>query len=347
LIKGPGRGVIVAVFAYQLLWLIFLLALILVQPLVFCDSGFGLFKTVCQPLAEVHHRRSDMDGRGGVVWEAVSFRVSIQLIESLIWIVLFVTFNVMGVWCFCKCVMPFDKLARYVIMYDNVTNYSGSITCFYWIFLSMYLTFLPLVGQEHAFHFDVGELCIGFFLCTSCRWMFLYSAKKQGSAPDLCMWRATAMFIINAPGQLGACVQGALAAISILGYGVDKSWWTDPKDIVKAVAKVWKGFVAFCVVPLGLIFCLATHFVVEGGIQREQLIAIGLLMYAAAMICKPTLYIFFPQSATWMRSYMPTARLSLTYANWSTFIIRALVELVMPLLMGAILLNKDLDLENS
>merc|ERR1712157_552039 len=106
-------------------------------------------------------------------------------------------------------------------MGDNMTNYTSSLTCFYWVLVNAYL----VLGLPSPFSYDIAWLSSWFAILTSCRWMLMYSAKSQGNCEGLSLWRSQSMWLINAPGQIMAMIQGTKAAFDILVWQVDKSWW--------------------------------------------------------------------------------------------------------------------------
>eukprot|EP00928_Gymnodinium_smaydae_P036947 TRINITY_DN25737_c0_g1_i1.p1 TRINITY_DN25737_c0_g1~~TRINITY_DN25737_c0_g1_i1.p1 ORF type:complete len:1396 (+),score=159.09 TRINITY_DN25737_c0_g1_i1:31-4218(+) len=334
LCRGPGRGPCLAIFAYCFAWFLFLGWLIFVQPLVFCGEGSPLTAPLCETFVKTYgalqyNYKRDYDQNEA--WKLMNGKVALQLLESCLWVTCFVVFSALML----VRLPSLDQLARYVVMYDNMTNYWSSTTCFYWVFVNVYLA----LGFASPFRFDIAWLCVWFALLTACRWTLLYSAKCQGNCPGLSLWRSQALWLLNAPLQVMAMVQGTKAAYDILVRSVDKSWWIDPKETVKGLAKAWSVMV-FLFAPASMLVVLWSWR--QGDLQQQQVVSMILLFYTACQLARPMFYIWNNQyllslSCNPCRRCRPTK--TSRGSTWATTTLRASVEVAMPVLVAAALLS--------
>jgi endoglucanase len=331
LVRGPGRGPCIAIFAYCCSWLGLLFYLVRGQPLVFCSQASPLTAGLCQPFADFYNSwqfnyKRDYDQNEA--WKLMAGRVAVQLLESWIWIFLYIAVSAIGLACLAK----WERLARYVVMYDNMTNYISSTTCFYWVFVNVYL----VTGSRSPFHFDIGWLCVWFSLMTACRWMLLYSAKSQGNCEGLSLWRSQALWLLNAPGQIMAMLQGTKAAYDILVRSVDKSWWIDPKELVKAIARVW-SLLVFLLSPVSVLIVCRSWY--RGELLQQQVASMALLFYTACQIAQPMAFIWNLERALQLRSCGRRQKAPSTKrATCVTTTLRALIEVMLPIGVAVALL---------
>merc|ERR1712110_162737 len=86
-------------------------------------------------------------------------------------------------------------------------------------------------------------------------WALLYQAKRQGNAENMSLWRSQQAYMIGAPLQVMAVIQGTHAAYNILRKNADKSAWVDPKNIVRKLTKAWSLFLLM-IFPFGCFWVL-------------------------------------------------------------------------------------------
>eukprot|EP00927_Polykrikos_kofoidii_P027055 TRINITY_DN23948_c0_g1_i1.p1 TRINITY_DN23948_c0_g1~~TRINITY_DN23948_c0_g1_i1.p1 ORF type:complete len:1396 (+),score=196.49 TRINITY_DN23948_c0_g1_i1:73-4260(+) len=330
LVRGPGRGPCVAIFMYFCAWLALLYWLVFGQPLFFCSKHSPMTPLLCEPFASLYdtlqyNYKRDYDQNEA--WKLIAGKVAVQLLESWLWIGLFFV----GSTVVLARVVSWGLLARYVVLFDNMVNYTSSLTCFYWVLVNVYL----VLGFESPFRFDIAWLCVWFSLLTACRWSLLYSAKSQGNCEGLSLWRSQALWLLNAPGQVMAMLQGTKAAYDIVVRSVDKSWWIDPKELVKGLAKVW-SILVFFFAPMSV--AVVAWSWSHGKLLQQQVVSTVLLFYTACQIARPMAYIW-----DWhrpLRSRLPSA-LPAKNARGSTVVtttLRALVEVVLPIAVAVALL---------
>jgi len=203
------------------------------------------------------------------------------MLEGFIYSFVFLHLNFAVAQCFDK-----GRLLRTFVVFDNLTSFLNAPTVFYWIGLNVYM----VLGFETPFKYNTFDLLIWLLLLNIVRWGLMYAVKKQSYDDELSIWRSHQRYIVSAPLQVFAMLQGTKAAYDIMRREVDKSWWIDPVVAVGRISKSWTLFLV-AMGPISAVY-IACYYAWSGNVMPQQIVSLGLMIVIGLEMLWPMCYVW-------------------------------------------------------
>mmetsp|Transcript_75524 Transcript_75524/g.233653 ORF Transcript_75524/g.233653 Transcript_75524/m.233653 type:complete len:684 (+) Transcript_75524:1181-3232(+) len=300
----------------------FLLCLSSFPPNVLCKPTTAFYKNFCYPVANAyvnHHVNIWSD----LAYGNLAFHPTLNFIECGLWWILVLLLSCVFFTLLFGCRLRL--LVRHVVIYDNLTYWTNALAAFFWVALSIYM----VLGFESPFNYQLFDLIAWILAQRVFVWVMIYS-KEHISLEQLSLWRSQQAYMVGAPLQIFAMIQGTYAAWQILSKEVDKSWWKDPEREVLFLSRSWTVFLIL-IFPVGFLACIY-GFVTSTWVS-SQLFAEVMSLVLFLMTLNPLLYIWGLMGSRIEGCLKKLKCCCSPKGGWPTVLVRVLSELFFPVVL--------------